>query len=433
MPTPDAFKRLHSETFPELDSNEISRLIKYKQLQQQEQNKHNSKPSNSINEPRNYLCRPHLVPYGPPIETVKNMSTINKCLINLNDFNYYKVSLSSSTNSTNLLSSHNLASISNSQPLPVTTNSSALLRKLESIEQCVTHIFENNFKDAKKSLNSAFRALRDPKARLHLCVVLQKYVKRNQVILNSEQFEYVCKLLNESLSNDTRLDEHQVAYSILPLTSAFYRKLNNGTVDQCIYTCLQQHEVWSNMQFWEMAFYTDVQRSIRPVYLSNEEFAAEQIKENGCLLSSSGSSSSSSSSKSHSNNDLDSIDILATNLNQSPINDMIDDVVVVSEKDSSKKTSHHPRPDNLDLFSNGKFNSNHKQKEDDKTKSPAIIRELNLNLHSRPTEKTALEICGEQMEKYSDLTLGKHIFLYIYTHLKVAVTFTITILAVLHC
>ena len=32
------------------------------------------------------------------------------------------------------------------------------------------------------------------------------------------------------------------------------------------------------MQFWEMAFYSDVQRNIRPVYLSNEEFAAEQEK-----------------------------------------------------------------------------------------------------------------------------------------------------------
>lgn len=84
--------------------------------------------------------------------------------------------------------------------------------------------------------------------------------------------------MNESLANDTRLDESGVTFSILPLTSAFYRKLNNGTVDQCIYTRLQQHSVWSNMKFWEMAFYSDVQRNIRPVYLSNEEFAAEQEK-----------------------------------------------------------------------------------------------------------------------------------------------------------
>lgn len=94
--------------------------------------------------------------------------------------------------------------------------------------KCVGNIFENNFKEVKKNLNSAYRALREPRARLHLCSCLQKYVKRNQVILSNEQFEYVLKLLNESLLNDTRLDENGVAYSILPLTSAFYRKLNNG-------------------------------------------------------------------------------------------------------------------------------------------------------------------------------------------------------------
>ena len=75
---------------------------------------------------------------------------------------------------------------------------------------------------------------------------------------------------------------------------------------------------------------------------------------------------------------------------------MIDDVVAESDKDLNKKTAHHPRPDKLDLFSNGKST---KQHENEKTKSPAVITELNFNLHSRPTEKTALEICGEQMEK----------------------------------
>ena len=35
-----------------------------------------------------------------------------------------------------------------------------------------------------------------------------------------------------------------------------------------------------------------------------------------------------------------------------------------------------------------------------------ILPEINLNLHSRPAEKTALEICGEQMEKCAELTLG---------------------------
>lgn len=349
LPTLDAFKRIHSETFPVLDSSEIHRLISLNY----QHNRNNSNSSSDLNSatPRNNMCRPHLVPYGPPIETVKNMSVINKRLINLNEHNYSKI--------------NKLEFSAASEPV---NNSTA--RKLEAINQCVTHIFENNFKEAKKSLNSAYRALRDPRARLHLCVCLQRYVKRNQVILNNEQFEYVCKLLNEALINDSRLDEHGVAYSILPLTSAFYRKLNNGTVDQCIYTRLQMHDVWSNMQFWEMAFFTDVQRSLRPVYLSNEEFAAEQEKEN--VFANTNSSSSSSSN----NNDIDAIDVIG------PSSEMSD------ELENSK------RPDNLNLLGvNG-----------EKKTEKFALNELSLNLYSRPAEKTALEICGEQMEKIASVT-----------------------------
>lgn len=178
------------------------------------------------------------------------------------------------------------------------SSSSNCVRKLETISHYVASIFDNNFKEAKKNLNSAYRALRDPRSRLHLGACLQRYVRRNQVILNNEQFEYVVKCLNESLSHDTRYDEHGVAYALLPLATAFYRKLNNGTVDQCIFTRLQAHDVWSNMQFWEMAFYTDVQRSLRPVYLSNEEFAAEQQRQQQ-------SSTSSSSDYSPANNPVD--------------------------------------------------------------------------------------------------------------------------------
>lgn len=357
LPTLDAFKRIHSETFPELDSSEIHRLISLNYQHNRNNNSSSSELSSAA--PRNNMCRPHLVPYGPPIETVKNMSVINKRLINLNEHNYSKV---------NKLE---FAAAAAAEPL---NNSTA--RKLEAINQCVTHIFENNFKEAKKSLNSAYRALRDPRARLHLCACLQRYVKRNQVILNNEQFEYVCKLLNEALMSDSRLDEHGVAYSILPLTSAFYRKLNNGTVDQCIYTRLQMHDVWSNMQFWEMAFFTDVQRSLRPVYLSNEEFAAEQEKEN--VFTSNTNSSSSSSSN---NNDIDAIDVIG------PVSDMSDEV------------ESHKRPDNLNLAG-----VNGEKKAAAAAAEKFALNELSLNLYSRPAEKTALEICGEQMEKIATVT-----------------------------
>ena len=247
------------------------------------------------------------------------------------------------------------------------------------------------------------------------------------------------KLLNESLANDSRLDEHGVAYSILPLTSAFYRKLNNGTVDQCVYTRLQQHAVWSNMQFWEMSFYSDVQRSIRPVYLSNEEFAAEQEKEN----SSSHSDNSSSGSSSCNNNDLDGIESCASNgveydsgggggtdklkfnyekLNlKSPLADLHDEAeakLATSDfiRPAAFAGTRQQRPDNLNLLSVAKHkiennenkSSRHlllkKAQANQLAEQKSLLPELNLNLYSRPAEKTALEICGEQMERVAHLT-----------------------------
>ena len=40
---------------------------------------------------------------------------------------------------------------------------------------------------------------------------------------------------------------------------------------QFIYTEIQRHAVWANMQFWEMSFYSDVQLQIRNLYLSHED------------------------------------------------------------------------------------------------------------------------------------------------------------------
>ena len=35
---------------------------------------------------------------------------------------------------------------------------------------------------------------------------------------------------------------------------------------QFAYTCIQEHAVWSNQQFWEATFYQDVQQQIRQLY-----------------------------------------------------------------------------------------------------------------------------------------------------------------------
>ena len=36
---------------------------------------------------------------------------------------------------------------------------------------------------------------------------------------------------------------------------------------QFAYTCIQEHAVWANSQFWEASFYQDVQHQIRQLYL----------------------------------------------------------------------------------------------------------------------------------------------------------------------
>ncbi|GAA6067535.1 myotubularin-related protein 5 isoform X1, partial [Tachysurus ichikawai] len=43
-----------------------------------------------------------------------------------------------------------------------------------------------------------------------------------------------------------------------------------GGITQFAYSCVQEHLVWTNMQFWEAMFYSDVQNHIRALYLETE-------------------------------------------------------------------------------------------------------------------------------------------------------------------
>ena len=45
---------------------------------------------------------------------------------------------------------------------------------------------------------------------------------------------------------------------------------------QFSYTCIQEHPVWVNQQFWEDSFHADVEKQIRQLYLTPEEVKAEQ-------------------------------------------------------------------------------------------------------------------------------------------------------------
>ncbi len=96
LPTLDAYKRIHSETFPYLDCNVIERLLVASSNQNVMSGSEalSQESSCNISRPKNNLSRPHLVPYGPPIETVRNMTVINKALVDLTDSNSIKGQIS---------------------------------------------------------------------------------------------------------------------------------------------------------------------------------------------------------------------------------------------------------------------------------------------------------------------------------------------------
>ncbi|KAL0879613.1 hypothetical protein ABMA27_003332 [Loxostege sticticalis] len=72
--------------------------------------------------------------------------------------------------------------------------------------------------------------------------------------------------MNCALQSATALDEHSIAAAMLPLATAYCRKLCTGVI-QYAYMCIQEHQVWTSQQFWEAAFYQDVQRDIKALYL----------------------------------------------------------------------------------------------------------------------------------------------------------------------
>ena len=65
---------------------------------------------------------------------------------------------------------------------------------------------------------------------------------------------------------------HGVAAALLPLSCTFGRKLCTGVI-QFVYTLIQDHAVWQNLQFWEAAFYNDVQKGIKDLYLAIQDQA----------------------------------------------------------------------------------------------------------------------------------------------------------------
>ncbi|XP_026736856.1 myotubularin-related protein 5 isoform X1 [Trichoplusia ni] len=141
-------------------------------------------------------------------------------------------------------------------------------RRLEVLRSCIAALFECRYADARKSFPGVLRALRAPGARAALVRDLAARLPSNKHLLHHHQFELVVRLMNCALQSATALDEHSIAAAMLPLATAYCRKLCTGVI-QYAYMCIQEHPVWTSQQFWEAAFYQDVQRDIKALYLPN--------------------------------------------------------------------------------------------------------------------------------------------------------------------
>ncbi|XP_067352560.1 myotubularin-related protein 13 isoform X2 [Channa argus] len=143
-------------------------------------------------------------------------------------------------------------------------------RRLEVVRSCISLIFDNKTLETEKTLPAALRALKGKAARQCLTEELSLHVQQNRAILDHQQFDYIIRMINCALQDCSSSEEYTVATALLPLSTAFYRKLAAG-VNQFAYTCIQDHPIWTNQQFWEATFYSEVQGQIRALYLNMSE------------------------------------------------------------------------------------------------------------------------------------------------------------------
>uniref|UniRef100_A0A7N6AGN6 SET binding factor 2 n=1 Tax=Anabas testudineus TaxID=64144 RepID=A0A7N6AGN6_ANATE len=233
-PSEGSHLRVHQVPFPLLDDEKVDRLI------QESVAKHNSTPPPTRPE------RKCVVPAGTPVG-MANFTVINR----------------------------KSGSVFNSA------------RRLEVVRSCISFIFDNKTLETEKSLPAALRALKGKAARLCLTEELSLHVQLNRAILDHQQFDYIIRMMNCALQDCSSSEEYTVAAALLPLSTAFYRKLAAG-VNQFAYTCIQDHPVWTSQQFWEATFYSEVQGQIRALYLNTPEekgneqtamdLAAEQLR-----------------------------------------------------------------------------------------------------------------------------------------------------------
>ncbi|XP_078483997.1 myotubularin-related protein 5-like isoform X3 [Ciona intestinalis] len=141
-------------------------------------------------------------------------------------------------------------------------------RRLEVLKNCMSFIFESKTLEIKKIFQAVLRALKSRSARNALTHELTAYSKTHPQ-LDNQQFDYIARLINNALQDSSgQLDENTLAADLLPVVTAFYRKLC-PTVMQFMYTVVQDHPVWTSHAFWESAFFDDIQDAIGNLYAVN--------------------------------------------------------------------------------------------------------------------------------------------------------------------
>lgn len=138
-------------------------------------------------------------------------------------------------------------------------------RRLEVMRNCVNCIFDNKISDARKALPAVLKALKNKANRLALIDELGCHLGSQRAVLEHQQFDLVVRLMNCALQHESHIDLNGVAAKILPLAMEFCRRLCTGVI-QFAFTCIQDHPVWSNQQFWESSFYLDVEKDVIALY-----------------------------------------------------------------------------------------------------------------------------------------------------------------------
>ena len=230
LPTEGSFTRIHIPPFPTINNDNVQELIDTEMIKREIPSQVSS-PVSSI-KPVNNI---RIVPMGVPITALNDIFGTNV----------------------------------------IVTNSA---RRLEVMRNCVNCIFENKILDAKKTFPAVLRALKNKAARLALTNELSLHVSGNKAVLEHQQFDLIVRLMNCALQDDSHLDVNGVASAILPLAITFCRKLCTG-VYQFAYTMVQEHSVWSNIQFWEQTFYCDVEKEIKKLYLEVREKSINQSQQ----------------------------------------------------------------------------------------------------------------------------------------------------------